>query len=111
MVHTEDVTDVKHAEQQRVALAQSEKLRALGQMASGIAHDLNQSLMLVASYSDLAHQALDHDPPDVEELRKLFTTATQAALDGGETVKRLLLFTRASRDKDRQRVDLRNLVR
>ena len=27
--------------------AQSEKLRALGQMATGIAHDLNQSLMLV----------------------------------------------------------------
>ena len=39
-------------------MAQSEKLRALGQMASGIAHDLNQSLMLVASYSDLARQAL-----------------------------------------------------
>ena len=37
---------------------QSEKLRALGQMATGIAHDLNQSLMLVASYSDLARQAL-----------------------------------------------------
>ncbi len=49
MVHIEDVTEAKHAEQQRAALAQSEKLRALGQMASGIAHDLNQSLMLISS--------------------------------------------------------------
>ena len=58
MVHTEDITEAKQAEQQREAMAQSEKLRALGQMATGIAHDLNQSLMLVASYSDLARQAL-----------------------------------------------------
>ena len=58
MLHTEDITEAKQAEQQREAMAQSEKLRALGQMATGIAHDLNQSLMLVASYSDLARQAL-----------------------------------------------------
>jgi C4-dicarboxylate-specific signal transduction histidine kinase len=58
MIHTEDVTEARQADLQRKALAQSEKLRALGQMASGIAHDLNQSLMLVASYSDLARKAL-----------------------------------------------------
>ena len=64
MVHIEDITEAKQAEQQREAMAQSEKLRALGQMATGIAHDLNQSLMLVASYSDLARQALVQDPPE-----------------------------------------------
>ena len=57
-----DITLRKEAEQQREALAQTEKLRALGQMAVGIAHDLNQSLMLVASYSDLARTALDREP-------------------------------------------------
>ena len=111
MVHTEDVTEAKQAEQQREAMAQSEKLRALGQMASGIAHDLNQSLMLVASYSELARQALVQDPPKLAELEDLLTTTTQAALDGGETVKRLLLFTRAAPEQDGKRVDLSSVVR
>src|SRR2546422_9185061 len=80
MLHTEDITAAKQADQQRDAMAQSEKLRALGQMATGIAHDLNQSLMLVASYSDLARQALVQDPPNIVELEDLLTTTTQAAL-------------------------------
>jgi phosphoglycerate-specific signal transduction histidine kinase len=79
MVHREDITEAKQAEQQREAMAQSEKLRALGQMATGIAHDLNQSLMLVASYSNLARQALVQTPPDLIELQDLLTTTTQAA--------------------------------
>jgi len=111
MAHIEDITEARRAEQQREAMAQSEKLRALGQMATGIAHDLNQSLMLVASYSDLARQALLEAPPNLAELEDLLTTTTQAALDGGETVKRLLLFTRAAPEQDTQPVDLSNLVR
>ena len=111
MLHTEDVTEARQAERQRKALAQSEKLRALGQMATGIAHDLNQSLMLVASYSDLASQALVQDPQNLAEIQDLLTTTTQAALDGGETVKRLLLFSRAAPEQESQRVDLIRLVR
>jgi diguanylate cyclase (GGDEF)-like protein/PAS domain S-box-containing protein len=111
MLHTEDITEAKQAEQQREAMAQSEKLRALGQMATGIAHDLNQSLMLVASYSGLARQALLQDPPDLAELEDLLTTTTQAAMDGGDTVKRLLLFARAAPKQDGTRVDLTRLVR
>jgi signal transduction histidine kinase len=110
MVHTEDITEAKQAEQQREAMAQSEKLRALGQMATGIAHDLNQSLMLVASYSDLAQQALLQNPPDLAALQELLTTTTQAALDGGESVKRLLLFTRATPAQDGKSVDLGSVV-
>jgi PAS domain S-box-containing protein len=111
MLHTADVTETKQAEQHRDAMAQSEKLRALGQMASGIAHDLNQSLMLVASYSDLAQHALVQDPQDLGELQELLTTATQAALDGGETVKRLLLFTRAVPESVGKRVELGSVLR
>jgi signal transduction histidine kinase len=111
MVHSEDITALRQAEQQREAMAQSEKLRALGQMASGIAHDLNQSLMLVASYSDLARQAVLEDPPNLVELEDLLTTTTQAALDGGVTVKRLLLFTRTAPKQDMQPVELSKVVR
>jgi CheY-like chemotaxis protein len=105
------VTEARQAERQREAMAQSEKMRALGQMASGIAHDLNQSLMLVASYTDLAHRALVQDPPNLADLEDLLTTTSQAALDGGETVKRLLQFTRAAPEHKTQAVDLANVLR
>ena len=39
-----DITERKAAQHERDALARTEKLRALGQMASGVAHDINQSL-------------------------------------------------------------------
>jgi PAS domain S-box-containing protein len=110
MVHIEDVTEAKGAEQRQASLARSEKLRALGQMATGIAHDLNQSLMLISSYGDLAQTALDQDPLNLEELRDLLTTATQAALDGGETVKRLLMFTRSAGERGRELVNLARVL-
>jgi hypothetical protein len=37
MIHAEDVTEAREVEHQRVAMAHAEKLRALGQMATGIA--------------------------------------------------------------------------
>ena len=45
-----DITDRKQAEDRRRTLERTEKLRAVGQMASGVAHDLNQSLGLIAGY-------------------------------------------------------------
>jgi PAS domain S-box-containing protein len=118
VVAFQDITERKRAEaclreadQQREIFHRSEKLRALGQMASGVAHDLNQSLMLIASYSDLARDELDRDPLDRDVLRDMFATATQAALDGGETVKRLLQFARAPMHEERKLVDLVQVAR
>src|SRR5260221_11384008 len=53
-----DITAQKEAEAARHAMAHGERLRALGEMASGIAHDLNQSLALISGYSDMARQEL-----------------------------------------------------
>jgi len=101
-----DATARKELERQTLALARSEKMRALGQMASGIAHDLNQSLQLIAAHNELARQQLEQATPDLDEVRELCTVAAQAALDAGEAVKRLLLFTRGAPDDTPQRVDL-----
>jgi diguanylate cyclase (GGDEF)-like protein/PAS domain S-box-containing protein len=111
MVHREDITETKHTEQQCEAMAQSAKLPAVVQMSTRIAHDLNQSLTLVASSSDLARQALLRDPPNLLEVENLLTTTIQAALDGVETVKQHHLFTRDAPNNERQPVDLASLVR
>ncbi|MCC7368022.1 MAG: PAS domain S-box protein [Chloroflexi bacterium] len=78
----------------------SEKLRALGQMAGGIAHDLNQSLSLITGYGELLEDALAYDAerPLPPHLAEMLRTIRQAAHDGGETVARLLRFARGGSD-------------
>jgi two-component system, cell cycle sensor histidine kinase and response regulator CckA len=105
-----DVTERVEAERQRQALERSEKLRALGQLASGVAHDVNHSLMLVASHGELARRAVERQPLDLDEVREFCSTAIQAALDGGETVKRLLLFARGSPDQEQRPLRLAEIA-
>jgi len=104
-----DATERKHAEQRAQQLMQSEKMRALGQMASGIAHDLNQSLALISGYGDLARQSL-HRARDPNLVHDYLGTVIQAAIDGGETVKRLLAFAQQRTDAPRQCIELQQLL-
>jgi diguanylate cyclase (GGDEF)-like protein len=106
-----DVTERKVSEQQREALAKTEKLRALGQMASGIAHALNQSLLLIAGNGAMARQAFDQPEPDLSFTREALDTMTQAALEGGETVKRLLTFGRSQPEGVAEQLNVEGLLR
>jgi PAS domain S-box-containing protein len=111
VVNARDVTERREAERRLQALAQADKLRALGQMASGVAHDLNQYLGLVAGHGELALRALDGAAPDVESARESLGIVVQAAMDGGETVKRLLAFARPRQDGIALPLDLGELLR
>jgi signal transduction histidine kinase/ActR/RegA family two-component response regulator len=105
-----DITERKEAERERQHLARSEKLRALGQLAGGVAHDLNQSLGIITGYCDVATQALEKASIDLPEVRDTIGMVAQAAMDGGETVKRLLMFARAHEEGERQRLDVGALL-
>lgn len=95
---TRDVTEQRAATSERsqraAQLAETAKMRALGQMAGGIVHDLSQSLGMVAAYGDLARTALVQMPPDLRIVREAVEVTTQAAHDGGRTVRQLLAFAR-----------------
>jgi PAS domain S-box-containing protein len=90
-----DITAHKEAEAARHAMAHGERLRALGEMASGIAHDLNQSLALISGYSDMARQELLHHKPELERVREMVAITARAALEGGQALRGLLTFVRS----------------
>ena len=92
-------------------VAEGARLRALGQLASGVAHDLNQYLGLVVGYGDLAMAALNREVVDAAAVRDSLTTMIRAAEDGAEAVRRLLLFARPSVDGPAGRVELGEVLR
>ncbi len=70
---------------------EQERLRAMGQMASGIAHDINNSLAPITMYSGLM---LEIEPSLSEESRHLLRTIITASEDISRTTQRLAQFYR-----------------
>jgi len=107
-----DLTERQEAERQRELFERGEKLRALGQMAGGIAHDLNQALAVVTGYVELALDDLDGRPgaSSGPETRALLETAAQAAVQGADSVKRLLTFARQQDQGSPEIVDVAQMI-
>jgi signal transduction histidine kinase/ActR/RegA family two-component response regulator len=77
--------------QTQQASMQQERLRALGRMASGIAHDINNALTPATLY---AQSMLDHDKTLSEEARNDLAVIQQAIDDVTQTVARIKEFYR-----------------
>ena len=105
-----DITQRKEAERQREHLIETEKLRALGQMASGIAHELTQSLLLITGNGELAEHALAEPSADLTFARDALQTIALAAMKGGDIVKRLLTFASSHPNAEAEQVDIGQLV-
>ena len=87
-------------------LVRTEKLRALGEMASGVAHDFNNLLAAILGRAQLVLHRLT-DP----KLREWVGVIERAAIDGAQTVRRLQEFTRIRRDEPLVAVDLNQVVK
>jgi len=72
------------------ALMRSEKLRAVGELASGVAHNVNNILAAVLGYAELI-QGVEGVPAEVAHYAR---TIERAALDGAEIVRRVQRFAR-----------------
>jgi signal transduction histidine kinase/ActR/RegA family two-component response regulator len=106
-----DLTRRKEGEVLRNAQAQGQRLRALGEMASGIAHDLNQSLALITGYSDMARQELSLSEPDLHRIREMVEITGQAAIEGGHALRGLLTFVRKQELlAESERIDVAQLL-
>jgi signal transduction histidine kinase len=78
-------------------VVQQERLRALGQMASGVAHDVNNALSPIVAYSELLLSTL----PDLPEASKHYLqTINQAGGDIAQIVTRMREFYRRRSDAE-----------
>ena len=92
------------AQQQAIGQA---RLKALGQMAAGVAHDVNNSLTPLMTYANLL-QSKSHLEPHTQDLARLIQLSAD---DMAQTVKRLDHFYRESHDRELLKpIDLAELV-
>ena len=79
------------------AVVQQERLRALGQMASGMAHDINNALSPITTYSELLLSTMP-DLPTAQ--RQRLQRINQAGEDVAQIVSRMREFYRRDLDPD-----------
>ena len=97
-----DITERKKMENQ---LLQSEKLKSLGELAGGVAHDFNNILAAILGRAQLLKMVVGSTQGDeggkrsVNELKKGLDIIEKAAKDGAETVRRIQEFSRKRDDE------------
>ena len=103
------VEELSHfiAEQERIReqFSQMEKLSALGELASGVAHDFNNTLAGILGRAQLILRT--NDP---EKIQRGLNIIVKTAEDGAKTVKRIQDFARQRRDHDFEPVSIDQIL-
>ncbi|MDO9168295.1 MAG: PAS domain S-box protein [Methylobacter sp.] len=108
-----DVSLRKYQEQQDKAhldeLAHVTRLGLMGEMASGIAHEVNQPLTAISSYTQVSLNLVNTENPDLVKLTEILSKTQQQALRAGKIIHRMREFVK-SHAKHRSTVDMNSLI-
>lgn len=103
------VKELSHyiTEQERIReqFSQLEKLSALGELASGVAHDFNNTLSGILGRAQLLQRT-----DDPEKLKRGLDIIIKTAEDGAKTVKRIQDFARQRRDHNFELVSIDQIL-
>ena len=109
----EDRTETRRAEreaqQHRERLAHVSRLGAMGEMATGIAHEVNQPLTAITTYAQACHRLISGGKADREEILTTLNKISVQAQRAGEVIQRLQGFVKR-RESRREPVDCNGLI-
>jgi signal transduction histidine kinase len=101
------ITELRDTQHQ---IIQQERMHALGTMASGIAHDLNNGLSIILGYGDMLLSDVNQFPTGSNARREL-ENIVLAGYDNAELVKRLGEFYRPRDTREARRaIDLNDVI-
>jgi PAS domain S-box-containing protein len=102
------VKDVTEDKQLRERLMQSEKLRALGEMAAGVAHNFNNILTTILGRTQLLLAYPEDDERAIQEGLSIVEKATR---DAAQVVRRIQTFAQGSSESECVPTDLNQIVK
>src|SRR5690242_3003644 len=70
-------------------MMQVSRLATMGEMAAGIAHEINQPLTAIANYAKACEHFLGASDPDLAEVRMALREISSEALRAGDIIRRL----------------------
>lgn len=109
----QDLTLRRNSEEQARRLQERlwhvSRLATVGEMASGIAHELNQPLAAIANYAQACDRMLARSSESLEEVREALREITGQAVRAGDIIHRLRNLTR-HHDDPREATDVNQLI-
>jgi PAS domain S-box-containing protein len=91
-----DITEQRRLERQereyQRQIAHISRLTVAGELASGIAHELNQPLGAIATFSEGCRRLIDSGSTDSAEIHDALTQISDQAQRGGEIIRRMRRF-------------------
>lgn len=108
-----DITQRKHAEehakQREAELAHMARLTTLGEMATALAHELNQPLTAIVSYAEGAARRFRSTNAADQELLKVLDRTSTLGKRAAETLRSIRNYVRRT-DTRRERIDINEVV-
>ena len=94
----------------RERLTHVARLSTLGEMTTGLAHELNQPLTAIVTYAQAAERMATQSPPQLDEVVGALRQISAQALRAGEIIKRLRALVRNRRTQE-ELLELNTVVR
>jgi two-component system sensor kinase FixL len=108
-----DITDRRRAEDEARVLQERlthfSRLSTMGEMAAGLAHEINQPLSAIATYAQACQRLIRQPEPDIGDITAALEQINAQALRAGEVIRRLRNFVK-NREVKREPVNCARLL-
>jgi PAS domain S-box-containing protein len=112
-----DVTERRRADRERQKLRQLEadlahlnRVTMLGELASSLAHEINQPITATITSANACLRWLTHEPPDLERARAATIRIANDGNRAAEIIQRLRAFYKTGAPPQRESVDINEVV-
>jgi two-component system sensor kinase FixL len=99
-----------HAHVAQDRLTRVARLATMGEMAAGVAHEINQPLTAITTYASACERYLESPAPDLAEVREAVREINAEGLRAGEIIRRLRQMVRVDAPDEQAVIDVNATV-